>query len=659
MAWFARALVVQRVGREVARRRAWSYDRRVKSAIVSAALLLGASLAFAQSRVSDLATILGKPLQTPELVTYQLHESIYPNIPRLTVPATAQEWTAQAERIRRHLLDDVLFHGWPKEWVSSEPKFEDMGVIETGHGYRIRKLRYEIVPGFQSTALLYEPENASGKVPGILNLNGHDTVVGKASEYKQKRCINMAKHGIYALSLEWLGCGELNLPGNQHTYASALDVTGANGAGLFYLAMRRGLDYLDRHPNVDHARLAVTGLSGGGWQTIVLSSLDKRVLVAVPVAGYSGIMAKLEHRDDLGDNEQAPVDFLSGQEYTHLTAMRAPRPTMLIHNAEDDCCFRAGLVKPYTYDQIKPFFRLYGKEDVFGWHENMDPSTHNYQLDNRVQAYRFLSRNLGVPVIEEETPVDADVKSMEELKVGLPKDNLTIVGLARKMAASIQRAPASRERLKQVVRYEPIALEHAWSLANTKSRGVETMSWRFQFADRLSATGVSARAIVGAANRPVTIVLNDAGKKAAAGVVSDRVNRGEMAIAVDLVLHGDAAPQGRDVALYSGLLSSMGRRTLGIQAAQLSAIARWARERTGASSVSIDSTGKRNQMAALIAAALEPGLFAGVKVRDGMHSLQELLDKPVTFQEAPELFCLDLYKEFDVDGIAGLGPASK
>jgi len=48
------------------------------------------------------------------------------------------------------LLQEVVFHGWPDEWVNSPPKFEDIGVIETGQGYRLRKLRYEIVPGFQS-----------------------------------------------------------------------------------------------------------------------------------------------------------------------------------------------------------------------------------------------------------------------------------------------------------------------------------------------------------------------------------------------------------------------------------------------------------------------------------------------------------------------------
>jgi dienelactone hydrolase len=118
--------------------------------------------------------------------------------------------------------------------------------------------------------------------------------LGKAAEYKQKRCINFAKRGILALSLEWLYCGELNVPENKHEFAAHLDLVGANGVGLFYLAMRRGLDYLYQHPNVDRGRLGVTGLSGGGWQTIVLSALDPRVTVAVPVAGYSAFVSKLE-----------------------------------------------------------------------------------------------------------------------------------------------------------------------------------------------------------------------------------------------------------------------------------------------------------------------------------------------------------------------------
>jgi len=41
-----------------------------------------------------------------------------------------------------------------------------------------------------------------------------------------------------------------------------------------------------------------------------------------------------------------------------------------------------------------------------------------------------------------------------------------------------------------------------------------------------------------------------------------------------------------------------------------------------------------------------------------MPSLRHLLDAPVKFESAPDLFCLDLYKEFDIDRLAVLaGPA--
>ncbi len=37
-----------------------------------------------------------------------------------------------------------------------------------------------------------------------------------------------------------------------------------------------------------------------------------------------------------------------------------------------------------------------------------------------------------------------------------------------------------------------------------------------------------------------------------------------------------------------------------------------------------------------------------------MSSLDFLLQKPVTFDEAPELFCLDLYKDFDLYRLAAI-----
>ena len=105
---------------------------------------------------------------------------------------------------------------------------------------------------------------------------------------------------------------------------------------------------------------------------------------------------------------------------------------------------------------------------------------------------------------------------------------------------------------------------------------------------------------------------------------------------------------------FAQMLSSIGDRPLGIQAAQLIAIARWLQERTGARQIRVESTGPRSQVTALTAAALEPGLFSTVQIRDGMPTLAKLLNAPVAYEAAPDLFCLDLYKEFDIDRLAAM-----
>lgn len=626
-----------------------------------------------QTKHVQLQAILAPTLQTPDMVSLQLRQFLEAKVPILAPPpASANEWTAQAGKIRTRVLDGVVFHGWPREWVQAPPRFEDLGTMPSGQGYRLRKLRYEIVPGFYGAAILYEPEGLAGKVPAILNFDGHVGPIGKAIEYSQKRCISQARQGILALHLEWLSFGELKPQGNEHWTAAHLDLVGANGVGLFYLAMRKGLDYLENHPNVDKARLGVTGLSGGGWQTIILSALDDRVAVSVPVAGYSTIMSRLERQGDIGDLEQNATDLLRGQDYSHFTAMRAPKPTFLIYNAEDDCCFKAALVKPYIFDAIQPFFRLYRAESSLAWHENTDRGDHNYQADNRLQSYRFFAKHFGLPPVDREAPVAADIKSYDELVVGLPADNLTILGVARRLAASIAREPipadegarqnwaaTKRPQLKEVVRLKDTDVRHAWALTSTKSKGLETQAFRFEFTNGLSATAILGRALTARENAPVTIVLNDAGKKDSAIEASDRINHGDQVLAVDLVLTGDAAPLDPTPYMFAQMIATVGERPLGLEAAQLSAISRWAKTERHGESVRVETLGLRSQVVALVAGAINPGSFSEVVVANGMPSLGDLLAWGQAYESAPDLFCLDLYKEFDVDALIALaGPTA-
>jgi dienelactone hydrolase len=625
-------------------------------------LLLSTLAATAQTDPAQLAPLLGEQIQAPEVTARELQRYVYQRIPRLNSVARPEQWTTEAKRLRQHLVNDVVFHGWPREWVEASPKFEDLGYIPSGVGYRMRKLRYEIVPGFYSAAILYEPASIQGKIPAVLNVNGHVWGSGKSIEYKQKRCINQARQGMFALNLEFLGFGELSQRENHHRFAAAhLDLAGANAVGLFYLAMRKGLDYLWEHPSVDRNRIGMTGLSGGGWQTIVLSALDERVAVAIPVAGYSAMLSRIQYPNDIGDFEQSATDLFAEIDYSHLTAMRAPRPTLIIHNADDDCCFRAALAKPDNFDVVVPFFRLYGEADRLEWHENTDPSTHNYQLDNRMASYRFFAKHFGLPEVREEIPVGGEIKSAEELTVGLPADNLSVLGVARKLARRIARsAPPSREMLQRTVRYQAVNVERAWMAGTSKRKGLETLSYRFAFTNELSATGIWLKAIASAYTAPATIVIRDTGRKAAQAEVSDRVNRGEQVLALDLLFTGDMQPpKVPDFHGFTQFLAAQGRRPLGMEAAQLVAVARWLQNASAHRVVRLESTGMRSQVISLVAAALAPGLFSEVVIREGMPSLGYLLDAPVGYQTAPDLFCLDLYKQFDLDLLAKLAAPAR
>lgn len=633
--------------------------------------LVSIGTAHAQTTPARVTEVIKRQIQRHETIAYQLQEYLSKSIPKLPAPESARQWTEEEGRLRKQILDEVAFHGWPKAWVNSPPKFEDMGEVPGGNGYRMRKLRFEIVPGFDSTAILYEPLQVHGKAPAVLNVNGHDPL-GKAAEYKQKRCINLAKRGIYALSLEWIGYGELHVPGDAHEDGADLDLVGWNVLGIFYLAMRHGLDYLASLPQVDSKRLGVTGVSGGGWQTIILSSLDPRVSVMVEVAGFGPLQTIITHPVDTDCDEQDPPDLLRGRDYTYLVAMRAPRPTLLIHNAEDTCCFRADLVKPYNYEDIKPFFKLFGKEDNLAWYENRDPGTHNYYIDNREHAYGFFTRHFNMPVAEHEIPSGSEIKSYQQLEVGLPKDNLTMLTLARQFASRFQRQPipaegtaraawasAERRKLASVIRYKPVEVKDAWRMWNTKNHLLQSLSYRFAFSDGLTAAGTWLKAIASAPDVPVTLVLNDQGRAAAGEVVSDRVNRGEQVLALDPIFIGESMPLVPDSTPYALLVSTTGGRALGLEVEQLLAVTQWLEQQSGHARVRLETTGIRSEVIGLAAAALEPAAFSKVVSHDAMKSLGYLLDAPVPFRSAPDLFCLDFYKDFDLDRLAAMAGSAK
>ena len=334
-------------------------------------------------------TLQAKPLLEADLPLRELRAYVAARIPDMPAVESVEDWEAKADAIRSDVLNKIVFRGEAARWRDAKTRVDWLETIPGGSDYVIRKFRYEALPGMWFPGLLYEPTELGDRMPVFINVNGHDPL-GKATPQTQMRCINLAKRGCLAVLLEFLNMGQLQNDGNRHNALVQLDLCGTSGVAPFYLCLTRGLDVSLAQPHADPTRVGVAGLSGGGWQTIMLASLDKRITLANPVAGYASMRTRAQYTRDIGDAEQIPSDFCTVADYTQLTALMAPRPLLLTYNAKDECCFLPAGSLPPLEQAARPVYELYGAAERFRTHVNHEPGTHNFERDNREAFYRLV-----------------------------------------------------------------------------------------------------------------------------------------------------------------------------------------------------------------------------------------------------------------------------
>ncbi|HIM22962.1 MAG TPA: hypothetical protein EYM30_02055 [Verrucomicrobia bacterium] len=584
--------------------------------------------------------IIGPDLALEEVRVF--NETRVPDMPSVR---SAAEWKAKAREYRRNVLNKVVFRGEAAKWRDTPLQVEWSAVIEGLPGYRIRKLRFEAVPGWWIPALLYEPTKLSGKRPVVLNVNGHDGK-GKAADYKPIRCINQAKRGMIALNVEWIGMGQF-ASRMSHYQMNQMDLCGTAGIAPFFLNMSKGLDVLLSHPNADPKRVAVAGLSGGGWQTIFISSLDERVTLANPVAGYSSFKTRARHGMDLGDSEQTPNDLALYADYTHLTALLANRAALLTYNAKDNCCFTAGHALPPLLAAAQPIFRLLGRGEFLRSHINHDPGSHNFELDNRQQLYRFIGDVFyqGQEYDWQEIPSADEVKTYDELLVDLPEENGGFNSIALGLMETLPKPfeGDKRRRLLEVVS----AKNYTAKAKRVRGEGA-MVHFQFQVGDDWTLPGT---VFTPDAPMATTLLIADAGRKAQAERVESLLAKGRRVVAFDPFFFGESKIKSRDF-LHVILMHAAGERALGVQASQISAVAEWAKKQYR-QPVELMSAGPRLSVAARLA-AVQSNAISALKLHDPMKSLKEVIRENKGANHMPEMMCFGLLESFDLPQIEAL-----
>jgi len=159
--------------------------------------------------------------------------------------------------------------------------------------------------------------------------------------------------------------------------------------------------------------------------------------------------------------------------------------------------------------------------------------------------------------------------------------------------------------------------------------------------------------------------MSDEGRKSLAVEAANAVAHGEAVLIFDPVLIGENIPgtaEHSQLTNIAQMINTIGERPLGLQAAQLIAVTKWLQlgELDGSSTlgskashanivtkVRMETSGPRTQTIASVSAALKPDLFSALDAHHSIASFNEVFRTPLTYRQAPELMCLDLYRYFD------------
>jgi len=616
---------------------------------ISLAVLFLFALPVSAAPIDD---ALKAPILERDRVLIETQNYLDAKVPKLPEFQTREQWETYARKLRDDALRIAYFRGEAAKWRDAKCNVEFLDTIPGGEGYKIRKLRYEVIPGLWIPALLYVPEKLADKVAVMLAVNGHDRN-GKAADYKQIRCINLAKRGMYVLNTEWFNMGQLRADGFAHSRLNQIDLCGSSGLAPFFLAMSRGIDILLAQPNADKERVAVSGLSGGGWQTITISSLDPRVTLTNPVAGYSSFRTRIQHGKDLGDSEQTPCDLATVADYTHLTALMAPRPTLLTYNLKDNCCFESGYALPPLVEASNPIFKLFGAESKLRTHINRDPGDHNFGQDNREALYRMVGDHFfaGTNFDAKEIPCANEVKTGEQLNVPLPEVNLDFQKIALTLSKDLPRNRANVATLDDAKKWQVAAkqslrdvLKLKELVAKLEEKSQETkdgLTVRKLIAKLSDSWSVPVVELSRGESKETVIVLNDRGRANTSMPYEELLKAGKRVIAVDLWYFGESKLPRHDY-LFALTMGTVGDRPLGLQTAQLTAIAK------AYGPVEVVAVGPRSSVIALCAASLSSDITA-LELRECMGTFREIIETNKSYETSPELFCFGLLETTDIN----------
>ncbi len=358
----------------------------------------------------------------------------------LQVPTDATAWASEKAAIRNRLQVALGLLPMPTRTPLNAVIH---GKMDCGE-YTIEKVYFESAPGFFVTGNLYRPKHVRGQVPAVLFAHGHwkdarflvqdAASVRTEIETKQEAfteggksrfqslCVQLARMGCIVWQWDTLSDSdslqftpevihrfakarpEMNHPESWGLYSAPAEARLQSVMGLQTWNALRSVDFVLSLPDVDPTRVAATGASGGGTQTMMLAALDERIALSFPAVMVSTAMQG-------GCSCENASLLRVGQGNVHFAALFAPKPQgMTTANDWTKAMSTKG------FPELRQLYATLGHPEAVMLHRD-EASPHNYNQAARTAFYGWLNQHfhLGQP-----TPIrerDYTVRTKAELSV--------------------------------------------------------------------------------------------------------------------------------------------------------------------------------------------------------------------------------------------------
>lgn len=342
--------------------------------------------------------------------------------------STKEHWETHRDALRLHIQNALGLYPMPAR-TPLQTRVSDR--VERD-GYTIEKVSFQTYPGFYLAGNLYRPfknekfrltATPEAKHPGVLVAHGHwengrmaNTELGSIAA----RAITFARQGYVAFTYDMVGYNDTRqFPNHRAIFDTPRHwLWGVSLMGLQTWNSSRALDFLISLPDVDAKRLAITGESGGGTQTMMLSALDERLAAAAPCVMVSHTM----QGGCLCENAPGLRVDASNVE---VSALFAPKPQIIVGASGDWTATTLTMEGP----AIAGIYDLYGKPNAFRAVRFDYPHNINKMSREAVDTF-FAQKLLGQPADKKITEPPYTMETPADLRVfpankPLPNDTKT------------------------------------------------------------------------------------------------------------------------------------------------------------------------------------------------------------------------------------------